>query len=54
MRKYGFRHWLYSAQELKGMLSAAGFADIRIYGGVDGTPYGPEARRLVAVARAAG
>jgi SAM-dependent methyltransferase len=54
VRTYGFRHWLYSAQELKGMLASAGFADVRIYGGVDGSTYGPEARRLVAVGRAAG
>ncbi|HUG94166.1 MAG TPA: class I SAM-dependent methyltransferase [Planctomycetaceae bacterium] len=53
VRAFQFRHWLYSGQELKTMLAAAGFADVRTYGGVDGASYGPEARRLIAVGRKA-
>jgi SAM-dependent methyltransferase len=52
-RTFRFRHWLYSGTELKAMLARAGFAEIRLCGGLDGAPYGPQARRLVAVARKA-
>ena len=31
----------------------AGFAQVRLYGGIDGNPYGPNAKRLVAVGRIA-
>jgi hypothetical protein len=50
-RTFHFRHWLYSGWELKQMLLAAGFAEVTLYGGLDGAEYGPEARRLIAVAR---
>jgi SAM-dependent methyltransferase len=53
VRTHGFRHWLYSGRELKEMLRAAGFAEVRLYGNLDGIDYGPEAQRLVAVARKA-
>jgi SAM-dependent methyltransferase len=40
---------VYSATELVAMLGRAGFADVRVYGGLDGSPFGMETR-LVAVA----
>ena len=41
---------MYSGQELRHALAAAGFSDVRLYGGLDGRPYGWDATRLVAVA----
>lgn len=38
---------LYSAVELVGMLRDAGFGDVKVFGGLDGTPYDHNARRLV-------
>lgn len=48
---YRLCHWLYSARELRDLLAGVGFEQIAIYGGLDGSPYGPQAQRLVAVAR---
>ncbi len=48
---YTMRHWLYSGREIKDLFEAAGFGDIRLFGSFDGTPYGPSAQRLIAVAR---
>jgi SAM-dependent methyltransferase len=45
--------WVYSGQELKQMLLNAGFSTVALFGGLDGSAYGPEAKRLVAVARRA-
>jgi SAM-dependent methyltransferase len=42
---------LYSAAELRALLSDVGFADVQVFGSMDGTPYDQHARRLVAVAR---
>ena len=50
---YSLGHWIYSAAELLLMLRQAGFADVAVYGGLDGRPYDTEAVRLVAVARKA-
>jgi SAM-dependent methyltransferase len=44
---------VYSGQELRDRLLQAGFATVRLHGGLDGTPYDLDATRLVAVARAA-
>ena len=52
-RTFHIRHWIYSGWELKQMLLAAGFAEVALYGNLSGTPYGPDARRLIAVARKA-
>jgi hypothetical protein len=41
---------LYSGRELKTLLRGAGFPRIRLFGDLDGSEYGPEAQRLVAVA----
>ncbi len=48
---YRMRHWLYSAREFRDLLSSVGFTEISLYGSVDGAPYGPQAQRLIAVAR---
>ena len=52
-RTYHFDLRVYSGQELKTLLAAAGFRDIRLFGGFDGRPYGRSAERLIAVARTA-
>ena len=44
-------HRLYAASELKALLRESGFAEAKAYGGLDGSPYDQNARRLVAVAR---
>jgi SAM-dependent methyltransferase len=41
---------LYSGTELRALLSQAGFARVRLYGSLAGTPYDQSAQRLVAVA----
>lgn len=43
---------IYTAVELGMLLRDAGFAAVAVYGGLDGSPYDLDARRLVAVARA--
>jgi hypothetical protein len=45
------QHWLYSGVELQGLLLSSGFTTVRLYGSFEGTAYGPEATRLIAVAR---
>jgi hypothetical protein len=49
--KYSFSHTIYSGVELRESLFSAGFQEVRLYGGLDGRPYGRGAERLVAVAR---
>jgi SAM-dependent methyltransferase len=44
-------HWIYSANELVEMLLDCGFADVDVYGDLDGNPYDHTARQLVTVAR---
>ncbi|MEW6363521.1 MAG: class I SAM-dependent methyltransferase [Acidobacteriota bacterium] len=48
---FSFQHTIYSGQELKDRLARAGFGNIRLYGNLQGKEYGPDAERLVAVAR---
>jgi len=50
VERFGFRIWIYSGSELRQMLLDAGFASIELYGSFEGTPYDPDAGRLVAVA----
>ena len=50
-RSYRFEHRLYSGQALQRSLESCGFTDVRLYGDLAGSRYGPEALRLVAVAR---
>src|SRR5690606_42056388 len=49
--RFRFEHTLYSGQELRELMNWAGLADVSLYGGLDGRPYGPGAERLVAVGR---
>lgn len=50
-RSFRFEHTLYSGRELKDRLIACGFAQVQLYGDLEGAPYGVDAARLVAVAR---
>ncbi len=52
-RRIHFFHWIYSGQELRDLLLDAGFDAVELFGNLAGAEYGPEAQRLVAVARAA-
>lgn len=49
-KKYPFSLRIYSADELKGLYSAAGFNNIKVYGSLKGTAYDEKAERLVIVA----
>ena len=51
VRVFTIHHTVYSGQELKDRLTAVGFGDVRLYGSIDGAPYGREADRLIAIAR---
>ena len=48
---FRFETTIYSGQELKDRLLGVGFGDVKLFGGTDGSEYGLNARRLVAVAR---
>lgn len=48
--RYQWGHRLYSGQELADRLFAAGFDEVSLYGGLDGSEYDMNAERLVAVA----
>ena len=52
-RSFKFHITIYSGQELKDLLQRAGFATVGLFGDLDGSPYGPSASRLVALARKA-
>lgn len=54
IRSFRFRHWLYSAVELRQLLNAVGFVRVDMFGNLEGAPYGVEATRLVARAYKAG
>jgi SAM-dependent methyltransferase len=47
-RSFGLR--LYSGCELMSLLHRAGFSTVTVHGGIDGSPYDHQARRLVAIA----
>lgn len=51
VQRFTFAVRIYSGQELMNLLTGAGFSRVSLYGDLDGRPYGPGARRLVAVAR---
>jgi SAM-dependent methyltransferase len=51
VRRFHFRHTIYSGQELRHLLHQAGFLDVKLYGDFDGNSYGPDSLRLVAVAQ---
>jgi len=50
-RTFEFTHRIYSGQEMKDLLTKAGFAGARVYGDLDGSSYGFDAQRLIAIAR---
>ncbi len=50
-RSFTFHHTIYSGQELRDRLEGSGFVDVRLYGNLAGDAYGPDAQRLIAVAR---
>lgn len=49
--EFTLKLWLYSAKELADMLREAGFRSVTAFGGLDGSPYDENAKRLVVVAR---
>lgn len=49
--RISFEHTLYSGKELRELMNWAGLSSVDLYGDIDGRPYGPGARRLVAVGR---
>ena len=52
-KSFKFHHTIYSGQELRDRMTQVGFTDVRLYGDLDGDEYGPNAHRLIAVARKA-
>ncbi len=48
--EHRFGHRIYSAVELSNLLYRAGFSEVNVYGGLDGSPYDERAQRLVVVA----
>jgi len=48
--RWSFSHWIYSGAELRDMMLDAGFSEVRLFGDLDGSPYGPDSSRLVVMA----
>jgi SAM-dependent methyltransferase len=48
-RTFAFHINLYSGQELRKEMEHVGLVDVKLYGNLDGDPYGPDASRLIAV-----
>jgi SAM-dependent methyltransferase len=51
LQRFRFHNTVYSGLELRDRLELAGFTNVRLYGSLAGAPYGPDAERLIAVAR---
>ncbi len=51
VQTFPFEHTIYSGRELHDRLLAAGFHQVRLFGNLEGAPYGLDTLRLVAVAR---
>ncbi len=51
VQRFDFEHTLYSGRELRELMNWAGLSEVKLFGGLDGRPYGPGAQRLVAVGR---
>ena len=49
-QSYRFEHHLYSGQGLSDRLMSCGFRSVQLFGDLQGSPYGPDATRLIAVA----
>ena len=54
VQTFHLRHWLYAGAELKELLLSSGFTTVQLYRNFEGAAYGPEATRLIAVARKSG
>lgn len=50
-KTFRFHHTIYSGLELRERMERAGFADVKLYGDLDGGVYGSNAQRLIAVGR---
>jgi SAM-dependent methyltransferase len=50
-RSFTFEHTVYSGRELKDGLLSCGFKHVQLFGDQQGSPYGLDAQRLIAVAR---
>jgi SAM-dependent methyltransferase len=50
-KSFTFHHTIYSGQELRDRLEQVGFHKVQLFGSLDGAAYGPQAQRLIAVAR---
>lgn len=50
-QEWTFSHRVYSAGELRRLLEDCSFADVQVFGNLDGAPYDQKAERLVIVAR---
>jgi len=49
-KEFKLSHWVYSENELKKMLSNAGFSSVKIFGDLAGGQYDENAERLIAIA----
>lgn len=49
-KEFILTHWVYSAEEIKEMLSETGFFSAKIFGDLSGSKYDENAQRLIAVA----
>jgi hypothetical protein len=52
-RSFIFEYTVYSGRELKDRLLSCGFKQVHLFGDQQGSAYGLEAQRLIAVARKA-
>jgi SAM-dependent methyltransferase len=50
-KTFDFEHTVYSGRELKDRLLSSGFRDVKLFGDLQGSSYGLEPLRLIAVAR---
>jgi SAM-dependent methyltransferase len=50
-RTFAFEHTIYSGRELKDRLLSCGFKQVQLFGDQQGSSYGLDAQRLIAVAR---
>ena len=48
-KSFTFHHTIYSGQELRDRMEQTGFADVRLYGNLDGDEYGLDSERLIIV-----
>jgi len=51
VKRFRFQNNVYSGLELRDRLELTGFVNVQLYSSLAGEPYGPNAERLVAVAR---